>query len=613
MTIRQRLLLIVIFMVGFFAAAVAAYFLIRAPINRIDSEQEVLTSLGRSIRDEIIQLNRIPSTDFPTQLGAFKKSSTDMTTAFGNLDTLQVLPAAASSIRESLDVIRNLKTSLDKGVSEFLFSVINIQTDAEHAGLDPAHFTLFSLTTYDVLRNKSLADAVTGDAGQLLSQLNTLSMVMQKSADIIDQQNAEIDSQIAQVSRRSDLVTAGIVAVLVAIAVLITLLLTNRIVTTVRSIETTIRQMGEGDLTVHFAVKSEDEIGRLAADLNRFILSLRESVDAAQKVSTQNIQMKESLIVSAEQSSSSARQITANTESVDRQIGSLSENLNRSGDAVQKIAENIRGLNDQIHDQSSMVEESTASVTEMIASIENVSRITEQRRNATERLVNKVSAGEQKMTDTFNVVNEITQSVESIKNITGILESISAQTNLLAMNAAIEAAHAGEAGRGFSVVADEIRKLSEAASRNSKEISRILRVIVDRVAVAGSSGEQMSTAFHEITAETESLARSLTEIFSSMSELRSGSDQILQAMSALQDSSARVKDGSSVIRESSEDIQETTQLVRQVSAEVRGAMTEISGGMREITSSVQNVLEIAENLGTVGDTLNLELSRFKTG
>ncbi|HUX12553.1 MAG TPA: HAMP domain-containing methyl-accepting chemotaxis protein, partial [Spirochaetia bacterium] len=412
--------------------------------------------------------------------------------------------------------------------------------------------------------------------------------------------------------RRSDLVSAAIVAAIVAIAVLITLLLTNRIVTTVHSIETSIRQMGEGDLTVAFAIKSEDEIGRLAADLNRFIASLRESVEAAQNVSAQNIQMKESLIVSAEQSSSSARQITANTESVDRQIVGLSENLDRSGDAVQKIAENIRGLNDQIHDQSSMVEESTASVTEMIASIENVSRITDQRRNATERLVGKVSAGEQKMTDTFNVVNEITQSVESIKDITGIIESISAQTNLLAMNAAIEAAHAGEAGRGFSVVADEIRKLSEAASRNSKEISRILRVIVDRVAVAGSSGELMSTAFHEITTETVNLAHSLTEIFSSMSELRSGSDQILQAMTALQDSSARIKEGSSVIRESSEDIQETTRLVRQVSAEVRGAMSEISGGMREITSSVQNVLEIAENLGTFGDTLNLELKRFKT-
>ncbi|HUX13357.1 MAG TPA: hypothetical protein VMW87_10030, partial [Spirochaetia bacterium] len=197
MTIRQRLLLIVIFMLALFAAAVAAYFLIRAPINRIDSEQEVLTSLGRSIRNETIQLNRISSADFPTQLAEFKKASTSATTAFGNLDSLKVLPTAAPSIRESVGVIRNLKTSLDKGVSEFLISVINIQTDAQKAGLDPAHFTLFSLTTYDVMRNKGQADAITGDAGQLLSQLNTLSMVMQKSVDIIDQQNAAIESQIS--------------------------------------------------------------------------------------------------------------------------------------------------------------------------------------------------------------------------------------------------------------------------------------------------------------------------------------------------------------------------------------------------------------------------------
>lgn len=612
MTIRQKLLTIILILVGVYVASAAAYFLIRAPISRINSEEVVLETLRESIRNETIQLNRLTSAQFPDQLDAFMKSNAATAAAFRNLDTLKLLPAASPSIRQSLDVIRNLKAALDKGASDFLLTVTNVQGDAGQAGLDQTRFTLFSLTTYDVLKNKEQSDAVTADVNQFLSQLNTLSLIMIKSADVIDQQSGAIDSQVTQVARRSDLVSIAIVIILFGVTVLVALLMTGRIVRTVRSIESSIGQMGSGDLTVAFSVSTSDEIGRLSDNLNGFVGSLRDSVNAAQLVSGENLEMKESLIVSTEQTSASAEQISSSAESVDRQVANLSDNLDRSGEAVRRIAENIRGLNEQIHEQTTMVEESTASVTQMITSIENVSRITDLRRDVTERLVNRVTAGEQKMVDTFSVVKQITGSIDSIKDITGIIGSISAQTNLLAMNAAIEAAHAGEAGLGFSVVADEIRKLSEAASNNSKEISRILRGIVDRITEAGTSGEQMTNAFHEISAETQELARSLAEIFSSMSELRSGSDQILQAMTSLRDSSAQVKDGSSAIRGSSEDIEETMQVVRRVSSEVRGAMAEISGGMHEISTSVQNVLGIAEKLGSLGESLNQELRQFKT-
>ncbi len=612
MTIRQKLLMVVLILAGVYAASVAAYFLIRAPIGRINSEQAVLEAVRESVRDETIQLNRLASAEFPAQLDLFMKSSATTSAAFKRLDTLKLLPSASPSIRDSLGVIRNLKGTLDKGASDFLLTVTNVQGDATRAGLDQNHFTLFSLTTYDALENKTQSDEVTADVNQFLSQLNTLSLVMLKSADIIDQQSGAIDSEVAKVARRSNFISVAIVVILFGVTLLISLFMTDRIVRTVRSIETSIGRMGGGDLTVAFSVATRDEIGRLSDNLNGFVGSLRDSVNAAQRVSSENLELKESLIVSTEQTSASAEQISTSAESVDRQVANLNDNLDRSGEAVRRIAENIRGLNDQIHEQTSMVEESTASVTQMITSIENVSRITDLRRDVTERLVSRVTDGEQKMVDTFDVVKQITDSIDSIKDITGIIGSISAQTNLLAMNAAIEAAHAGEAGRGFSVVADEIRKLSEAASNNSKEISRILRGIVDRISEAGSSGEQMTTAFHEISAETQELAQSLAEIFSSMSELRSGSDQILQAMASLRDSSAQVKDGSLAIRGSSQDIEETMQVVRRVSTEVRGAMAEISGGMREISTSVQNVLDIAEKLGTLGESLNQELRQFKT-
>jgi methyl-accepting chemotaxis protein len=216
------------------------------------------------------------------------------------------------------------------------------------------------------------------------------------------------------------------------------------------------------------------------------------------------------------------------------------------------------------------------------------------------------------MTTTFEEVKRINESVSSIKDITGIIASISSQTNLLAMNAAIEAAHAGEAGRGFSVVADEIRKLAEASSVNSKEIGAILKDIVGLIDSATRSGTETNTAFQSIDVEVRDLRDSLAEIFSNMSELHAGGDQILEAMSGLRDASIEVKDDSTAIGQSSSSIRESMSTLKRVSSEVAGGMSEISTGTREISTAMKDVLSNAGRLGEIGESLNADLSGFKT-
>jgi methyl-accepting chemotaxis protein len=621
MRIRSKLFLVIFIMIAAFVGSIALYFIVLSPISRMQAEQQILTDVRTAFLEEEIAVNGLSTSPFLAQMEAVKAALKKTSEVLQRLDSLTVLPGVNQSIRDALDTIQRLRALHEENLAvSFTITAQRVEQDARQmygaagAGeLEGANLFDISFTANEKRAQKdTTAILAFAHISLLIGNLGTLSSGLDSAVHVIEDQYAVIAKEVGAVQARSTIISVASIALLVAATLLFAFLLTNGIARSIAAIEGNIAAMMRGDLTRMFEVKSRDEVGTLSGNLNRFISSLKESMTSVQAVSSENARMKDSLMVTTEQTSASATEMSANAASIDRQISTLDENLASTGAAVSNIADGIETLNRQIVEQMAMVEESTASVTEMIASIDNIARIADARRGATEKLVSTVTAGGKKMGTTIDVVNQINSSVGSIRNITGIIHGISAQTNLLAMNAAIEAAHAGDAGRGFSVVADEIRKLAEASSSNSKEIGKILKVIVGRIQDAMSSGEAMNLAFEEIDHEVHSLSSSLAEIFSSMGELRTGGDQILKAMTVLQEVSANVKGGANTITDNSARIRGSMESVQRISSEVRGGITEISVGIREISTAVQNVLGIVERLASLTDTLNGELSKFRT-
>ena len=605
MSIREKLLLLIGTLAVTFGVAAAIYLVFSFRATEILREQGTLSDLQSALNEEGFQANRLTTTEFAPQLVQFQNAVRDRRTAFSAINSLRVLPTINESVRSALTAIeQNEGIFVESAEVSLTNSLSALSTAVQNQGL--------STSSFELSDPKYASGPLGTPVSNVMNGIDQLSGTISVTITTIGKQYLSISNATEKATRESTGIALAVTVVVLLLSIGLALRVAAGIARSVRSIEGAVTNVSNGDLTQLISVRTRDEIGRLSSQLNDFVATLRQSLTTAQEVSSENLHMKEQLIAVTAQASTSTNEIDANTESIRVGMVKLDQNMNTASGVIQQITESISSLDGEVQEQVAMVEESTASVTQMITSIESITKITERRRESADTLLETVADGGRKVVATLDLVRQINDRIGDIQEITSIIGGISSQTNLLAMNAAIEAAHAGESGRGFAVVADEIRKLAEASAENSKQISQILSAIVDTISRSSSSGTQMAQSFDAVDREVKQLHSSLSEIYASMSELRSGSDQILQAMTSLRDISGRVGTGSDSINESTVSLRSRMNSTTSIASEVNQGMTEISAGIKEITDAVSNVMENAERLGELGEALNKELTKFIT-
>ncbi|MBQ0052716.1 MAG: HAMP domain-containing protein, partial [Treponema sp.] len=267
------------------------------------------------------------------------------------------------------------------------------------------------------------------------------------------------------------LMTVGGVILVIILLVIIGVILFKSL-NPLKVVENTIRGIatGDADLTKRIDLHSNNEIGRVVDGFNLFSEKLQSIISTMKDSKEQLVNAGQLLQDSTDDTSAAITEIISNIESMGSQVNFQTESVHQTAGAVNQIASNIESLNRMIESQASAVTQASAAVEEMIGNINSVNNSVQKMGHAFEELEQKAIVGVQKQNDVNAKIDEIEKESQALQEANAVISGIAEQTNLLAMNAAIEAAHAGEAGKGFSVVADEIRKLSEDSGAQSQTI-----------------------------------------------------------------------------------------------------------------------------------------------
>jgi methyl-accepting chemotaxis protein len=369
---------------------------------------------------------------------------------------------------------------------------------------------------------------------------------------------------------------------------------------------------GTGDLTSRIPVYRNDEFGKISKGFNEFVEKLQGIVisikDSTGVVSAQ----KDELLSNTEESASASAEITANVDSVRSQITNLDGQIQSVSSAMDEIQATVLSLNSNTDTQKRAVDQATASIEQMVASLRSVASIVQAKRDAASELQQVIEDAGSKVNDAAQAYNEVVQLAARISEMSEVIQNIASQTNLLSMNAAIEAAHAGEAGRGFAVVADEIRKLAEIAQTNSTQITEVVTEITEKVDVAASVANNSSKAFEQVKNETSSTIQALDEINSSTQELSEGGEQIIQANQALNEVSSSVQQSAKEMQSTVSMVTSSTSEIADISRSVNSAMSEISTGINEVSISSEHIRTISQKLSHTAVKLIEETGKFKT-
>jgi methyl-accepting chemotaxis protein len=418
-----------------------------------------------------------------------------------------------------------------------------------------------------------------------------------------------LDETILSIEKITVIILAVTGILVAALAYFISAKITSPIIKTALTLKDI--SEGEGDLTKTVSITTKDEIGDLARYFNATLEKIKNLVVTIKNQSGSLSTIGNELADNMTETAAAVNQIAANIQSIKGRVINQSASVTETNTTMEQISVNIDKLSGHVEHQSRSVAQSSSAIEEMLANVQSVTQTLIKNGDNMKNLSDASEVGRVGLRNVASDIQEIARESEGLLEINAVMQNIASQTNLLSMNAAIEAAHAGEAGKGFAVVADEIRKLAENSGEQSRTISTVLKKIKDSIDKITKSTGGVLGKFETLDSGVRTVSEQEENIRNAMEEQGAGSKQILEAIGQLNDVTQLVKESSSEMLEGSKQVILESKNLEMATQEISNGMNEMAAGADQINAAVTRVNAISgENKESI-DVLVREVSKFK--
>lgn len=576
--------------------------------------QYVQASTETQLSELINYLNRLDFWAFTAQNAYrdWEEKASELNDNFEALGNSKVLKEFSPEFRENIDALMNLW---------YLFKARFTEIEGFLKEIESFKFPMGYTTSFDTDGIRATAEKYPEEE-DLQAILSDVEFIHEQMPAILKAENTlkklnntcgyDIVAQI-EVEEGKFQLTLIITAILSSLILALTIaFVTGNISKRIVKVRDMTKTLADKDFTVSIKPNGSSEMTSLMENINNMVEEINNFFIIVKTTASKAISSGYSI-------TDSANSTAAATNGIDTSIENITQEFEKISSAVSKAIMTISEMNNHIdtlvtHNSSQVVaiEDSNKSFDEAANTLQYINSMATERCRSAEEMHDFVADGDEKITSTANMLGLITQQLGEIHDVVTIINNVANQTNLLSMNAAIESAHAGEAGRGFSVVAEEIRKLAEETAKNAKKIKTVVNNIVSSVSEANKASSDASNAFAKVSLHADQVINSLKEITERINNIGSQMDNIRTKNDETAVAAEKISAFCGELAEKQQSVSADVDYMNNLFLETRKDINQIKKDTGDIVTRIRVVSDTSkESYKNMTDLENI-LEQFKT-